>query len=158
MPKRSREDSPSSTSSLSLTLNPSSPTPTDAPVHLSKYMQTSDERPIRAVMKCSLPPHHDTISFPTFEEFEVHYAQEHAHRCSECRRNFPTEHFLGLHISENHDPLTDVRRAKEEKTVSSGTFVLFELQTVMLIASNSIDASLKTATKSARLHRNDECM
>lgn len=67
-------------------------------------------------MKCSLPPHRDTLSFSAFEEFEVHYAKEHAHRCSECRKNFPTEHFLGLHISENHDPLTEVRRAKEEKT------------------------------------------
>lgn len=56
--------------------------------------------------------------FSTFEEFEVHYAKVHAYRCSECRRNFPTEHFLGLHISENHDPLEDARRANDEKTVS----------------------------------------
>ena len=77
-------------------------------------------------MKCSLPPHHDTISFSTFEEFEAHYAKEHAHRCSECRKNFPTEHFLGLHISENHDPLTEARRAKEEKTVRVGRSMLWE--------------------------------
>lgn len=67
-------------------------------------------------MKCSLPPHNEAISFSTFEEFEVHYAKEHAYRCSECRKNFPTEHFLGLHIHENHDPLVEARRAKEEKT------------------------------------------
>jgi hypothetical protein len=70
-------------------------------------------------MKCSLPPHHETLAFPTFEEFEIHYAKVHANRCSECRKNFPTEHFLGLHISENHDPLVEARRAKEEKTVGS---------------------------------------
>ena len=69
-------------------------------------------------MKCSLAPHPETIVFNTFEEFEVHYAQIHTNRCSECRKNFPTEHFLGLHISENHDPLVAARRAKEEKTVS----------------------------------------
>lgn len=109
-------------------------------------------------MKCSLPPHRDTLSFSAFEEFEVHYAKEHAHRCSECRKNFPTEHFLGLHISENHDPLTEVRRAKEEKTVRLGRSMLWEIRIVVLIASNSIDASLKTATKFARLHRNDECI
>ena len=68
-------------------------------------------------MKCSLPPHDEAISFSTFEEFEVHYAKEHAYRCSDCRKNFPTEHFLGLHIHENHDPLVESRRAKEEKTV-----------------------------------------
>ena len=68
-------------------------------------------------MKCSLPPHTDVLSFDTFEEFEVHYAKEHAHRCSECRHNFPTEHFLDLHISENHDPLNEAKRAKGERTV-----------------------------------------
>lgn len=118
MPKRSREDPPSTstTSSLSPTPDPSSPVPTCVPVHPSKYIHTSDEPSTPAVMRCSLPPHHDTISFSTFEEFELHYAKEHAHRCSECRKNFPTEHFLGLHITENHDPLTEARRAKEEKT------------------------------------------
>lgn len=118
MPKRSREDSPapSTISSLSPTPDPLSPAPTGSPVHPSKYIQTSDQHSTRAVMKCSLPPHHDTISFSTFDDFETHYAKEHAHRCSECRKNFPTEQFLGLHISENHDPLTEAKRAKEEKT------------------------------------------
>lgn len=67
-------------------------------------------------MKCSLPPHHETLSFPSFADFEVHYAKIHSNRCSECHKNFPTEQFLGLHISENHDPLEAARRAKEEKT------------------------------------------
>lgn len=109
-------------------------------------------------MKCSLPPHHDTISFSTFEEFETHYAKEHAHRCSECRKNFPTEHFLGLHIGENHDPLTEARRAKEEKTVRLGGCMLWESYSLLLTVRNSINVSLKTVTRSARLHRNDECI
>jgi hypothetical protein len=103
-------------------LSPDAPSPASktiaVPLHSTKYRQTSDEAPTRAVMKCSLPPHTETLVFSTFEEFEVHYAKVHAYRCSECRRNFPTEHFLGLHISENHDPLEDARRAKDEKTVS----------------------------------------
>ena len=160
MPKRSREDSPSSSisASLSPTPDPSSPALIDGPVHSSKYIQTSDEHRVRAVMKCSLPPHNDTISFSTFDDFEIHYAKEHAHRCSECRKNFPTEHFLGLHISENHDPLTEARRAKDEKTVCLGRSMLWERLKLMLIASISIDASLKIAINSARLRRNDECM
>ena len=68
-------------------------------------------------MKCSLPPH-ETLVFSTFEEFEIHYSKRHTNRCSECHRNFPTEHFLILHISENHDPLSEARKAKGEKTVS----------------------------------------
>ena len=109
-------------------------------------------------MKCSLPPHHDTISFSTFEEFEIHYSKEHAHRCPECRKNFPTEHFLGLHISENHDPLTEARKAKGEKTVSLGSPSICETRNVVLISSNSMVVLLKTARKSARTPRNDECM
>jgi len=66
-------------------------------------------------MKCSLPPH-PTLSFPTLSDFETHYAQAHTNRCSSCHKNFPTEHFLSLHISENHDPLEEARRAKGEKT------------------------------------------
>ena len=132
MPKRSREDSPTpppSTASTPSASYPSSPTSTDTyarssrastepSTHSNKYIQTSEELPTsRTTMKCSLTPHHETLAFPTFEEFEVHYAKVHANRCSDCRKNFPTEHFLGLHISENHDPLEEARRAKEEKTV-----------------------------------------
>lgn len=134
MPKRSREDSPTPPPSTAEPLSesyPSSPASTDTyaqssrastepPAHSNKYIQTSEElRRARATMKCSLPPHHETLAFPTFEEFEIHYAKVHANRCSECRKNFPTEHFLGLHISENHDPLEEARRAKGEKTVGS---------------------------------------
>ena len=68
-------------------------------------------------MKCSLPPHSGSLTFSTFEEYEVHYSKEHAYRCTACKKNLPTEHFLGLHISENHDPLNEARRAKGEKTV-----------------------------------------
>ncbi|KAL8855161.1 MAG: hypothetical protein Q9221_000067 [Calogaya cf. arnoldii] len=124
MAKRSREDSPpagtvESPSVSSSTSNPTrspSPCPLDGP-RSTKFLQVSDE-PARAsiAMKCSLAPHPETITFTTFNEFEVHYAQVHTNRCSECRKNFPTEHFLGLHISENHDPLVAARKAKEEKT------------------------------------------
>ena len=117
MPKRSREDSPSPASTpLSPTPDPASPASTDEAAHSTKYLQTSSNTPLRAVMKCSLPPH-DTLDFSTFKEFEIHYAKNHTFRCSECHRNFPTGHFLDLHISENHDPLSEARRAKGEKTV-----------------------------------------
>lgn len=118
MAKRSREDSPPP--SPETTSGASSPYPSDAPSHTTKYVQTAgdtgDQFPARAAMKCSLPPHAETLSFPTFSDFEVHYAKIHSNRCSACNRNFPTEHFLSLHISENHDPLEDARRARDEKT------------------------------------------
>jgi hypothetical protein len=42
-------------------------------------------------------------------------------RCSECHKNFPDEHFLHLHIGENHDPINEAKRDKGEKTVGSFT-------------------------------------
>lgn len=138
MGKRSREDSPpsstASTPSCAISEpdpNPSpnpntephhhhsSPTSLDIPVHSPKYLHISDypSRTTDAVMKCSLPPHREILAFSTFEDFEIHYAKEHANRCSECRKNFPTNHFLELHIGENHDPLSEARRARGEKTV-----------------------------------------
>lgn len=70
-------------------------------------------------MQCSLPPHRETISFASYDEYEVHYAKSHVNRCTECGKNFPTGHFLSLHIEENHDPLMQARKEKGEKTVSS---------------------------------------
>ncbi|MCJ1486478.1 hypothetical protein MMC06_006655 [Schaereria dolodes] len=108
MVKRSREDSTSSRSS-------SSGLSADAVVRAPKYTQTIDDSHSIKVMQCSLPPH-QPISFSTYTNYDVHYAQVHVNRCSECRRNLPTEYFLALHIEENHDPLKDALRAKGEKT------------------------------------------
>ncbi|KAI9841729.1 MAG: hypothetical protein M1838_003432 [Thelocarpon superellum] len=68
-----------------------------------------------SVMRCSLPPHPETLHFPSYEAYDIHYAQHHVNRCSECARNFPTNHFLELHIEENHDPLNEARQARGDK-------------------------------------------
>lgn len=73
------------------------------------------------VMKCTLPPHREVISFSTYDEYNVHYAQTHVNRCVECGKNFPIDRFLALHIEENHDPLIEARRARGEKTVGRPT-------------------------------------
>ena len=69
-----------------------------------------------AVMKCTLPPHREPLQFDTLEAFDVHYAQTHTNRCSECQQNFPTAHFLTLHIDENHNPLRQAWQERGEKT------------------------------------------
>ncbi|TAQ90415.1 hypothetical protein B7494_g1244 [Chlorociboria aeruginascens] len=68
-------------------------------------------------MRCSLPPHRQTLAFASYEDYEVHYNKTHVNRCLECRKNFPTEHFLNLHIEENHDSLVSVKKDRGEKTV-----------------------------------------
>lgn len=72
------------------------------------------------VMRCSLPPHaRQVMSFASFEDYEVHYNKTHVNRCVECGKNFPTPHFLDLHISENHNPLVEVLKERGERTVST---------------------------------------
>lgn len=67
------------------------------------------------VMQCSLPPHL-LMSFSSTEEFDIHYAKEHTNRCTSCGRNFPSPHYLSLHIDENHNPLREVLAAQGERT------------------------------------------
>ncbi|KAK6007276.1 hypothetical protein QM012_006284 [Aureobasidium pullulans] len=66
-------------------------------------------------MTCALPPHQPML-FATYNDYEVHYNSNHMFRCLECTKNFPTEHFLSLHIAESHDPLNRVRQDRGEKT------------------------------------------
>ena len=120
MHKRSREDSISSAS------NQSTVSPIATSRQAAKYLRVTPESGPSEVMHCSLPPH-DPISFSTYEEYDVHYVQAHTNRCSDCKANFPTEHFLDLHIRENHDPIRAALQAKGEKTV-----------TVIIAASNPI--------------------
>ncbi|KAH7407085.1 hypothetical protein DE146DRAFT_630345 [Phaeosphaeria sp. MPI-PUGE-AT-0046c] len=81
-------------------------------VHLDVDSAVSDQP---AVMRCSLPPH-ELLSFDSFEAYDVHYQKTHMNRCSECQKNFPDEHFLYLHIAENHDPINAAKRDQGEKT------------------------------------------
>jgi len=67
-------------------------------------------------MTCHL--HGKKVTFSSYEEYEAHYNKEHVNRCLECRKNFPSEHFLNLHIEECHDSFVKVRREKGEHTAS----------------------------------------
>lgn len=83
----------------------------------SKYIQLDPDSivPPTPVIRCSLPPHQRTISFTTYEEYEVHYTKAHTNRCLECWKNFPTDHYLSLHIEENHDALFSLKRERGDK-------------------------------------------
>lgn len=87
----------------------------EADGHTPKYASLEPEQQTRSKMKCTLPPHHP-MTFNTSEEYESHYQQNHTNRCSDCGKNFPTTHFLDLHIAENHDPITAAKRDAGEKT------------------------------------------
>ena len=123
MAKRSRETSFSpSAEELSVSETYENSSGVDAE-RVSKY-KLVDNTPTSAnitVMQCSLPPHKTALDFSSHEDYEVHYLKEHTNRCSSCGRNFPTGHFLSLHIEENHNALRETLQAKGEKTY--GCFV-----------------------------------
>ncbi len=120
--KRSREQSDSPPSSPSLP--PNQTTTIGVAEQPSKYahLDTSTPSPTDSI-SCALPPHGPAMTFSTYDAYEVHYQQTHANRCADCGRNFPTEHFLGLHIAESHDPLNQARKARGEKIVSYHPYV-----------------------------------
>lgn len=118
MAKRSREDPTTSVTEIGSDDGSSERQRSEsmeADVHTPKYASLEPEQQTRPKIKCTLPPHHP-MTFGTSEEYESHYHQNHTNRCSNCGRNFPSAHFLDLHIAENHDPITAAKRDAGEKT------------------------------------------
>lgn len=89
----------------------------EATMHTPKYtsLEPSSQASIFSSMRCTLPPH-KPLSFGTYNEYETHYQKDHTNRCIACSKNFPTTHFLELHIAENHDPIIASKREAGEKT------------------------------------------
>ncbi|KAM0559616.1 hypothetical protein ACHAPJ_004140 [Fusarium lateritium] len=77
-----------------------------------------DDEEDTIAMRCNLPPHKEPLAFRSYDEYEVHYNKSHTNRCLECRKNFPSQHLLNVHIEEYHDPLVTVKREHGEHTYS----------------------------------------
>ncbi|KAK4239978.1 hypothetical protein C8A03DRAFT_31906 [Achaetomium macrosporum] len=67
---------------------------------------------------CALPPHKEPLRFSSYSDYETHYRDQHTNRCLQCRKNFPSAHFLSLHIEETHDSFAQVRKERGERTFS----------------------------------------
>lgn len=122
-------------------------------IHLDN--QSSESSSIVEVMTCSLPPHRQPLSFSSYEDYETHYSKEHVNRCIECRKNFPTPHFLDLHQEENHNPLIVILKERGERIVHI-TLPNFAMNLV-LTDFRSIPVLLKTANANAPLRKNVAC-
>jgi hypothetical protein len=70
-------------------------------------------------MRCSLPPHRETLVFSSYDEFDSHYSKDHSYRCLECGKNLPSPHMLDLHHEECHDTFVALKREQGEHTVST---------------------------------------
>ncbi|KAG9879657.1 hypothetical protein KCU98_g21176, partial [Aureobasidium melanogenum] len=113
MSKRARRDSESGVRDISAT-DDSAPHNVQPPGKYT-HLDASTSHTANTAITCTLPPH-QPIKFTTYNDYEVHYLKAHSFRCIECAKNFPTEHFLSLHIAESHDPLNRVKQDRGEKT------------------------------------------
>jgi len=140
----------------------SSSAPTDEPEQPVKRLQldgsSSDSSAAEQSIQCVLPPHPE-MTFATYNAYEVHYEQHHLHRCTECHKNFPSDHYMQLHIAENHDPIIAVRRERGERTVCQPfpeTIPYLTLHTDPV--GSSSPASWKTAIACVQTRRNVACI
>ncbi|KAF5660786.1 c2h2 type zinc finger [Fusarium heterosporum] len=100
----------------------SEPTQTDPSLRpvpkVAQLDSAIDDAEDTVAMRCNLPPHREPLAFRSYDDYEVHYNKTHTNRCLECRKNFPSEHLLNVHIEEYHDPLVTVKKEQGEHTYS----------------------------------------
>lgn len=150
--KRSREpeedldpDSPSGAS------HPASPHPAKI-TGLDSAIDDSDgdeSAPQPVTMRCSLPPHREPLAFQSYADYEAHYNSFHTNRCLECRKNFPSEHLLGVHIEEIHDPLVRIKRDRGEHTVRINIACHFSLTIHRLYTISNLITSFLALSRDA---------
>ncbi|KAH8194188.1 hypothetical protein TruAng_011647 [Truncatella angustata] len=123
--KRSREPEEEATaveSPAAYTDDTASTSSETAHIRVSKFAELDgsaiDDSHSSVAMRCSLPGHKEPLVFKSYIEYEAHYSKTHTNRCAECRKNFPSDRFLDLHIEECHDAFAAVLREKGEHTVS----------------------------------------
>lgn len=68
-------------------------------------------------MVCDLPPTctDAPVALGSREAYEDHYQRFHTMVCTACNKAFPSEHLLGLHVAEHHDPFVMLRRERGDK-------------------------------------------
>ncbi|XP_038066112.1 zinc finger protein 511-like isoform X2 [Patiria miniata] len=52
-------------------------------------------------------------SFTTVQSYEIHYNGAHRNICRDCRRSYPSNHLLDIHILESHDSLFEVMAQRQ---------------------------------------------
>lgn len=55
--------------------------------------------------------------FRSVMKFQRHYQQWHRHTCIQCKKAFPSDHLLELHIEESHDPFFSIQESKKPMVI-----------------------------------------
>ncbi|XP_035255374.1 zinc finger protein 511 isoform X1 [Anguilla anguilla] len=90
----------------------------DGDIHRHLYLQdvatTSaevSETPTVSAFRCHIAG--CSQLFDTLEGYEHHYSSLHRHVCSSCRRSFPSDRLLDIHILEWHDSYFQIMAEKQ---------------------------------------------
>ncbi|KAF9169477.1 hypothetical protein BGX21_001326 [Mortierella sp. AD011] len=65
---------------------------------------------------CHYDQCHGERTFSSAAAYEHHYETNHRHICLNCKKSFPGEKWLELHLHEIHDTLVKIKRERGEKT------------------------------------------
>jgi hypothetical protein len=101
--------------------------------------------------------------------YEHHFDTNHRHICQTCKKAFPGEKWLVLHIREIHDVLVRIQRERGEKIVSLscktrlcyrvGICLTINIPNKRLfIVQYSTNAMWTAVTGRAQHRRSDECI
>ncbi|KAF5901572.1 zinc finger protein, partial [Clarias magur] len=90
----------------------------DGDVHRHLYLQDlvtafTDESPLLNISEFQCHIAGCKQLFDTLEGYEHHYNSLHRHVCSSCKRSFPSNRLLDIHILEWHDSLFQVMAERE---------------------------------------------
>eukprot|EP00112_Aurelia_sp_Birch-Aquarium-sp1_P004481 Seg1509.4 transcript_id=Seg1509.4/GoldUCD/mRNA.D3Y31 product="Zinc finger protein 511" protein_id=Seg1509.4/GoldUCD/D3Y31 len=79
---------------------------------ISKMLSNTDIKHPDEILTCDVQGCKET--FKTTKAFELHHSNAHKFTCEECKRNFPSNFLLDIHLTETHDTMFDIRIERGE--------------------------------------------
>lgn len=82
---------------------------------LEKYLEAGRDLETGQLV-CRMPPCYNKPKiFGDYPSYELHMINFHTHICQKCKKRFPSQIILDIHIEENHDPFFALKRERGEK-------------------------------------------
>ena len=79
---------------------------------ISKMLSNTDIKHPGEILTCDIKGCKET--FKTTKAFELHHSNAHKFTCDECKRNFPSNFLLDVHLTETHDTMFDIKIERGE--------------------------------------------
>ncbi|KAF8935634.1 hypothetical protein BGZ47_009817 [Haplosporangium gracile] len=88
----------------------------DADAYIPDLNEPEDNTYRTAAQACHYGSCHGEKTFSSAAMYEHHFDTNHRHICQTCKKAFPGEKWLVLHIREIHDVLVRIQRERGERT------------------------------------------